>query len=320
MKTIAKPKLYLLIGLPGSGKSTYANNLSEETGAVICSSDAIRTELYGDINDQTHNSEVFTELHKRINYLLENGNDVIYDATNINQKKRISFLQQLPKFSYRKAVIMATPYEECIDQNNNRDRKVPVEVIKRMREGFQFPVLNEGFDEIEIVWNVKEWKYQVTELLNKALVFNQQNSHHSLTLGLHMLEACSYLLRNIQSISNNLYLATRLHDIGKMETQTFVNKKGQVSEEAHYYGHQNVGAYNALFYLRQYVDQIFYDSLTNNLTDVDILEICTLIQYHMHPYLGWKTSEKAKLRDKNLLGEQLYEDIWKLHAADLAAH
>ena len=43
-----KPYFVMMVGLPGSSKSTYAKQLAEETNAIICSSDAIREELCGD--------------------------------------------------------------------------------------------------------------------------------------------------------------------------------------------------------------------------------------------------------------------------------
>ena len=42
-----KPTLFCLCGLPASGKSTYAKELSKKENATIYSSDAIREELYG---------------------------------------------------------------------------------------------------------------------------------------------------------------------------------------------------------------------------------------------------------------------------------
>ena len=45
---MSKPTFTMMAGLVGSGKSTYAKQLAEETNAIICSSDAIREELYGD--------------------------------------------------------------------------------------------------------------------------------------------------------------------------------------------------------------------------------------------------------------------------------
>jgi hypothetical protein len=49
-------------------------------------------------------------------------------------------------------------------------------------------------------------------------------------------------------------------------------------------------------------------------------DVTNMIYYHMHPYLAWKQSEKAKERDKRLLGEKMFNDIMLLHEADLAAH
>lgn len=58
-------KLYMMIGLPGSGKSTIAKEISKSEDAVIVSSDEIRKEL-GDINDQSQNNKVFEEAEKRL--------------------------------------------------------------------------------------------------------------------------------------------------------------------------------------------------------------------------------------------------------------
>lgn len=58
-------KLYFVCGIPGSGKSSWAEANKEKLDFVIHSSDAIREEL-GDINDQSKNELVFTTLHKRI--------------------------------------------------------------------------------------------------------------------------------------------------------------------------------------------------------------------------------------------------------------
>lgn len=58
-------KLYMMIGLPGSGKSTIAKELSKSEDTVIVSSDEIRKEL-GDINDQSQNNKVFEEVEKKL--------------------------------------------------------------------------------------------------------------------------------------------------------------------------------------------------------------------------------------------------------------
>lgn len=50
------------------------------------------------------------------------------------------------------------------------------------------------------------------------------------------------------------------------------------------------------------------------------LYIADLINWHMRPYTSRKQSEKSLRRDKKLIGEKMYEDIMKLHEADVAAH
>ena len=88
-----KPVLYMLCGLSGSGKSEYAKQLKEQLpNTYIFSSDELREELCGDINDQKHNPQVFQELHRRIKSCLKNGCNAIYDATNTKSKLRIAFL------------------------------------------------------------------------------------------------------------------------------------------------------------------------------------------------------------------------------------
>ena len=81
------PYFVMMVGLPRSGKSTYAKELADEISAVVCSSDAIRQELCGDENLQNKNEDVFRVLHRRIKEYLRKGTNVIYDATNINSKK-----------------------------------------------------------------------------------------------------------------------------------------------------------------------------------------------------------------------------------------
>lgn len=82
----------MMTGLPGSGKSWYAEN--ELPNTVIHSSDAIRDELLGDVSDQNHQELVFQTLHDRVLSDLRAGKDVVYDATNISYKRRMGFLHQ----------------------------------------------------------------------------------------------------------------------------------------------------------------------------------------------------------------------------------
>ena len=309
------PTMYMMIGLPASGKSYYAETLCKNmlSPCLIISSDSIREELFGDVNCQTENDKVFDVLHKRIINNLKRGYSVIYDATNLNKKRRIAFLQSLNKLNVCKVgILMATPYDICLYNNEKRERKVPEDVIKRMREHFQPPHKHEGFDYVDIVYNGDYNNYTPKLFGDDGILhnFNQMNEHHQLTLEEHCLKA-SEILQNIFFIDelSPLNIAARLHDIGKYYTQTRLNIHGEFDGNYHYYNHQCVGAYECLFYINNVI-----------LLNERKLYISNLIYYHMNPYMSWKQSEKAKERDRKLIGEKMYNDILMLHAADVYAH
>ena len=149
------PFLYMLIGLPASGKTSFAKQYSADN-VIHISSDAIRKELYGSEEVQDNPNKVFSIMfHRTIDNLLK-GNNVIYDATNISRKYRMAFLRDLDAalgdFTSKVTIIgvvFAVPINVCLDRNLARSRSVPEDVIYRMYRNFQVPSVYEGFDHIE---------------------------------------------------------------------------------------------------------------------------------------------------------------------------
>lgn len=309
--------LYMMIGLPGSGKSFYVKSMSEELGATIHSSDAIREELFGSEEDQSDSSRVFKLLHYRVKKDLSDGRDTIYDATNINSKRRRAFLQELNKYNYKKiAIFMATPYEKCLERNNTRDRKVPESVIKHMYMSFNVPCTQEGFDAVRIIYPEDIDFTFMSDIIQKYYKMSHDNPHHTLSIGEHMHRASEIFLTNyLEKYSDRtkvslgangiLYMATLMHDIGKPFTKTFINSKREKTPIAHYYNHNNVGAYD-----------IFFVDIPEKMK----IDVALLIQYHMNYYISWKQSSKAEGRDRAFLGERLSKMLDILHACDVAAH
>lgn len=296
-------KIIVMCGLPCSGKSTISKELAEQYNATIFSSDELREEMFGDINDQTHNQELFVELHRRIKECLRNGKSALYDACNINYKRRMVFLQELKNIPCEKiCVLMATPYEECLKRNNERERKVPEHVIKRMYCSFNIPYWYEGWDDIQIEYGEFDGYYgKPVEFYNNYKNYNQNNSHHKLTLGTHCQRAC---LQINPRASITVAIAAYIHDCGKPETATFVNSRGLTTEECHYYNHQYVSGYKALLF-----------DISNP------LDVAIMAMWHMQPYFWEKdNNEKQHNKYRQLWGEQLYQDIMKLHEADKNAH
>lgn len=299
-----------MVGIPGSGKTEKAKQLTKEYNAVYLASDEIRAELLGDASDQSKNSDVFEVMYKRTCEALSNGKSVIYDATNINHKRRRVLLQQLKAHYkvYAKAIVMATPIEMCIDRQKNRDRSVGKEVIWKMVNNFYVPYWYEGWDDIDIVYPEDEEKYihqlyrtDMERLLDKSSLlyeFDQKNPHHDLSLGEHMYQCFEAMLKRMYVPS--IREAALLHDLGKFYTQSF-GEDGT----AHYYAHHNVSGYLSLFSSR-------------GQNKLHILQRAAYIQWHMAPFF-WK-EEKTHEKYKRLLGEQFYEDLMVLHECDLEAH
>ena len=137
--------LFVMVGIPGSGKSTYANTL----GFKVVSTDSIREELFGDASDQRNGDVVFSTAFERLNEELKSGNSVVFDATNVRRDARERVLENC-KNNYSKAVavVMNTSLGNCITRNDGRDRNVPVSVIRRMYHSFDPVTEDEKFDEV----------------------------------------------------------------------------------------------------------------------------------------------------------------------------
>jgi len=300
-----RPTFWMMCGLPCSGKSTEAIRLAKNYNANIHSSDAIREELTGDTNNQENNVLVFKTLHQRVKDDLRSGKSCIYDACCVHYKERKAFLQELKNIPCKKVcVLMATPYETCLERSAKRDRKVPEYVIKRMYTNFDPPWDYEGWDDIIVMHY--DTNYRLPNnfyLANKH--FNQHNTHHTLTLGEH----CEAVCVKLNNTSKELKFAGMLHDCGKPFCKTFKNTKGEITEQAHYYNHEHTGSYDSLFYREDFSDKI------------DLLYVAVLIRWHMQPYF-WEKDNNEKLHNKyrRLWGEELYNDIMQLHEADKAAH
>lgn len=301
-----KPIFWMMVGLPYSGKSYEAEKLKENLGAVIHSSDAIREEILGDVQDQTANSKVFEVLHERVINDLKDGKNVVYDATNLNYKRRMDFLQHIKKIPCQKVcVFMATPFDVCVERSKHRERVVPYEVLERMYKQIWIPDMYEGWDYISLVYPDGFKTLSMQELFNGSDGLNfidQDNPHHSLTIGHHCIAAYGA----VGGGSEELQDAALLHDIGKKFTKGFVNSKGEPSDTAHYYEHQHVSAYDSLFYTSPSHDRI---------------RVASIIQWHMRPFEIERSDNKDKLYEKfrAFVGDQLYNDVMTLHKADISA-
>lgn len=137
-------KLYTMVGLPGSGKSTWAGARSD---CMVVSTDAIRKELFGDESEQKNGALVFEIAYARLAQAVALRHDVIFDATNLKRRNRAELFKRFPNVEHI-AVYVNTPFLLCKKRNRNRARQVPVSVIRRMSYQLEPPILEEGFSQI----------------------------------------------------------------------------------------------------------------------------------------------------------------------------
>lgn len=300
--------LYVMCGIPASGKSCYAKLLAEEIDGIVVSSDGIRAEWYGDEAIQGDPSKIFREVENRCKNALGAGRSVIMDATNMNAKKRANFLKRMPKCK-KVCIVMAVPFDVCIARDEERSRSVGPEVMEKMRKNFQMPYYNEGWDHIEVYYPKDCDMISAESHYEMEIAFDQKNSHHSLTVGDHEEKA-----RVIAMNKNFGYVvswAAGFHDCGKIWCQ--VLKEGD--PEAHYYGHECVSAYQ--FLTTDAAEAVYHFNQRM------VVEVAALITWHMacyqfkgdYPEQDYKLWAESKGFDK-----QFVEHLWQLHLCDVGAH
>lgn len=126
-------ELIILAGIPGCGKSTWAENhvkTSEGTWTIV-STDTIREEL-GDVNNQAKNGEVFDTFHERIRNALLSEVNCIADSTALEGSARMK-LREIAKGAGAKThLIFFTNIEQAQVRNKKRERVVHDKAMARM--------------------------------------------------------------------------------------------------------------------------------------------------------------------------------------------
>lgn len=139
---ISRPTMFLMVGLPASGKTTWVRKRLPD--AIRVSHDDLYRATTGRYRKELRRFYHYVENAMITQALFVMRQDVVIDRTLTRKKDRARFIElgDTPKV----CLYITTPVEECLKRNVQRQHQVPPEVITRMNNKFQMPQEEEGFD------------------------------------------------------------------------------------------------------------------------------------------------------------------------------
>lgn len=132
--------IFVLCGLPGSGKTTLSKQLSQQYNARIC--------CYDDC-EKDYVNRTYAPFYSFICKQKEENENIIIDNINLTIKSRMELLEILKIFSDKKIlIILTTSLDQCISRAKQRERITPEFIIRALNSQYQSPSLDEGWDDI----------------------------------------------------------------------------------------------------------------------------------------------------------------------------
>lgn len=157
-----KPKCYQLIGVPGSGKTTWVAHQEWADRCAYVSTD-MHVELQAIAEGKTY-SEVFTEfmplavklMAAQVEAARADNRDIIWDQTSTTVNSRKKKFKMLPDYEHI-AVVFPTPERSELDVrlSGRFGKHIPKNVVDRMIDGWEEPTVEEGFSEVRYINNLR---------------------------------------------------------------------------------------------------------------------------------------------------------------------
>jgi len=124
-------RVIIMVGFPGSGKSTIAQRL----GGTVISGDELKTA-----------PKMIREAEKRLgNY------SIIFDATNATKARRAEYVAFAKRHNLPvRCIHVATPIEVSMERNKLREKPVPNIALYLYRKKFEEPTADEGLEVIVV--------------------------------------------------------------------------------------------------------------------------------------------------------------------------
>lgn len=130
-------KLILTIGLPGSGKSTWAREYAvQRPPAIIVERDAARYLLTGDVRDHSQEPAVSAYCREQVIEGLCSGLTVLVSDTNLKPRYRNEWMGLAGRCGASVEIksFLHVPLETCIERDAARPNPVGEDVIRKMHK------------------------------------------------------------------------------------------------------------------------------------------------------------------------------------------
>ncbi len=157
LENIKSPTIYVLVGPPGSGKSTWIRSNCDSSFVVISTDDELEliaksmNSTYNEIHSTKYKQAEATAKSKFAKAIKDNKN-IVWDQTNMGSKKRRGILSSVPG-RYRKVAVVFNVEREELDKRLEKRRQetgkhIPKSVVDDMINRYEYPSTQEGFNEI----------------------------------------------------------------------------------------------------------------------------------------------------------------------------
>lgn len=169
---------YMLIGLPGSGKSTVSKELLKDIPETIVVSTDEYIEKYAKERGKKY-EDVYREvgddaqkwMNVRIRQIINEKNNFVWDQTNVFKSARKKKISMLKQNNYEVIAVAIYLSEDELDKRlSNRvakgGKKIPYKIINEMKDFYELPKYDEGFKDIYLIGDSGEF-HLVDKLYDK---------------------------------------------------------------------------------------------------------------------------------------------------------
>lgn len=154
------PKLHLVCGLSGTGKTEYSKNLAKQLDILRVSPDDIYAMFNGSDLDRRNKFEVWQTLFLIINTALKNNRDIIVDTNAVTKQQRAEIVGWFPEFE-KHLILIEAPEELRRENNRQRTRVIPEKNMDRMLAKYERPEPDEaGWESITYLYNENNTEFK----------------------------------------------------------------------------------------------------------------------------------------------------------------